>query len=79
MKLNQAPKGYQDTTLEGKAYRFLLSHSDSLLDPEVLGDESSDKVQPYIHTSKCFDKIVSASFGTEIVDISNLEVLLAEF
>ena len=79
MRLNQVPKGYHGTTLEGNACRFLLSHSDSLLDPEVLGDVSPDEVQPYICAIKCFDKIVSASFGTKLVDISNLEVLLAEF
>ena len=66
-KLHLVAKGYQGGTLEGNACRKLLKQADRILDPEVLGNVPSLMVQPIVHAVKCMDKLVTASFSTDII------------
>ena len=78
-KLNQVAKGYFDTTLEGPACRVLLKNSSVLLDPEILGDLPETSVQPFIRAVDCFNDIVASCFGTDPVDIPEVEQLVTKF
>ena len=51
-------KGYYGTTLEGPACRHLLKQSDTLLNPDFLGDVEQEKVLSFIRTSKTFNVLV---------------------
>ena len=67
------------TTLEGPACRHLLKQSNTLLNPDFLGDVEQEKVLSFIRTSKIFNVLVHKWFCTDIVNMKKVKKELPYF
>ena len=86
-KLHLIPKGYHGTTFEGNQCRTLISNAEKLRDPDIFDHIQSDTekaqiketVEIFIACIQCFDRIVTNSFSSKLVDILELERSIEDF
>ena len=76
--LNLVAKDYYGSIFEGNACRSMLKQADKMMNREVLGDTSPLLVIPYVRAYKAMDNLVHSCFGTKVVDIDQVVVLLKE-